>query len=379
MIRIDEIYNNTFWPYIEKNIPGASMYYHGPFGRSDPESILYKHPPNGDQEHSYIYFFDQEAVYSGGNRPTWMSIQARTRPTPGADPRRTIIHGQKGVMVTSELDSRQVDRVAEYLKARPFYYFFHGWAALDWYRGYDRTYLITPPEDRKIGKTFISPNRIIGGERLHRVAMLYHFEKHELFHNHVSAPRICPVEGQDIVDISSRLITHYPDIKQVLGKSKNLPRTFSGEDTQEMHSCWLSLFDECAESLLYHVTETAFFGEKLHLTEKTFKPIAMGMPFVLTSTAGSLAYLRSYGFKTFGHLWDESYDQETSDYKRLDKIASLLGDLDQMSQAEKQQMFEEAMPTIRHNWEHFYHGNFEQILWKEMNDMLEQIRDHLGN
>ena len=308
--------------------------------------------------------------------PTWDSMRSRTN---------FGIHGQdkfneqSGVLVTSEKDSDDVSQVAEYLKAKSFYYFFHGWAALDWYRGYDRTYLIQPLEERLIGRTFISPNRIIGGDRLHRVAMLYHFEKNGLFHNHISAPKICPVENEDIVNIARRLEKQYPDIVATLRSSNNLPRTFQGEATQEMHSCWLSLFRQTFNSLLYHVTETSFFGKKLHLTEKTFKPIAMGMPFVLASTAGSLEYLRSYGFKTFGHLWDESYDKETDDFSRLDMIAKLLKDLDRRPRLEKQKIFEECLPIIRHNWEHFYHGSFEAILWKELTSMLEDIRDHLSN
>ena len=312
--------------------------------------------------------------------PTWEDMRRRTKF--GVRPETQEVHPggqQNGVIVTSEKDSEEVDKVSTFLDAPSFYYFFHGWAALDWYRGYDRTYLIQPLEERLIGRTFISPNRIIGGDRLHRVAMLYHFEKNGLFHNHVSAPKVCPVEGTDIVDISRRLAHQYPDIMHVLKESKNIPKTFKNEDTQEMHSCWLSLFRQTFNSLLYHVTETAYFGSKLHLTEKTFKPMAMGMPFVLTSTAGSLEYLRSYGFKTFGHLWDESYDQETDDYKRLDMIAELLTDLDQLPQKEKQQLFREAIPTIRHNWEHFYHGNFEAILWRELTTMMDDIRDHFSD
>ena len=75
-----------------------------------------------------------------------------------------------------------------------------------------------------------------------------------------------------------------------------------------MHSCWLSLFDLCEQSAVHVVTETVFDGKRNHLTEKTFKPICLRMPFVLLSTAHSLQYLRSYGFKTFSSLWDESYD-----------------------------------------------------------------------
>jgi hypothetical protein len=141
-----------------------------------------------------------------------------------------------------------------------------------------------------------------------------------------------------------------------------------------MHSCWLSLFDESADSLLYLVTETVAAGRRHHITEKTFKPIAMGMPFVVVSTAGSLNYLRKYGFQTFDSLWDESYDTETDDHVRIEKIANLLRDLDSMSVAQRQELFEQAYPIIEHNWNHFYNGGFEHLLWQELQDMLSGIK-----
>ena len=349
------------------------MFHHDPFGRSDPDSILCT--PRAKYEQNYIYLFDQEPLNFERHKPTWDSMRSRTNFGKLNGP----IRQQNGAIITSELDSSDVNDVSKYLNVKSFYYFFHGWAVLDWYRGYDRTFLVQPPEERLIGRTFISPNRIIGGDRLHRVVMLYHFEKHKLFHNHISAPKICPVENEDIVDIATRLKNQYPDIVETFRSSNNFPRTFKGEETQEMHSCWLSLFTETFNSLLYHVTETVFFGKKLHLTEKTFKPIAMGMPFVITGTAGSLEYLRSYGFKTFGHIWDESYDQEEDDFKRLDKIASLLKELDSKSIAEKQEIFQKCIPIIRHNWDHFYNGSFEKVLWKELSTMLGEISDHFSD
>ena len=366
MIRIDEIYDNTFWPYIKSNIPSTAMFYHDPFGCSDPDSIYGYPRKNPDHLQNYIYLFDQEPVVFERQLPTWDRLRERTP-------------NQRAVIVTSEKNSEQVEQVAEYINAESFYYFFHGWAAIDWYRGYDRTFLITPPQDRTITKTFISPNRIVGGERLHRVAMLYHFEKLGLFDNHISAPLICPVENEHIAKISRQLRNQYPDIEQTFTNSTNFPKLFKGEQTQQMHSCWLSLFDESAESLLYHVSETVCFGRKNHLTEKTFKPIAMGMPFVITGTQGSLAYLREYGFKTFGDIWDESYDLEQDDFKRLEKIAMLLKELDSKTESEKQKIFEQCIPIIEHNWNHFYRGAFADVLWKELMSMMEDIRDHLSD
>jgi hypothetical protein len=111
-------------------------------------------------------------------------------------------------------------------------------------------------------------------------------------------------------------------------------------------------------------------GRRHHLTEKTFKPIALGMPFVIVGTQGSLRYLRSYGFKTFGDLWDESYDDETDDHRRIEKIAHVLKYLEN---TDRQTIFESAHEIIEHNWNHFYNGGFESVLWQELKDMLNEL------
>jgi hypothetical protein len=97
------------------------------------------------------------------------------------------------------------------------------------------------------------------------------------------------------------------------------------------------------------------------------------MPFVIVGTRGSLKYLRSYGFKTFEGIWDESYDDAQDDV-RIQHIASLLRSLDELGELGRQDLFEMALPVIEHNWNHFYGGGFEAVLWKELTDMLEAIR-----
>jgi hypothetical protein len=252
------------------------------------------------------------------------------------------------------------------------YYFFHGWAALDWYRGYDKTFLIRPWAERNIAKTFIAPNRIIAGKRQHRLEILYYIFKNKLTSNHISCPSICPAENINVLDAIKPLTKKYPDIESVFS-AQTLPINFEGETDHPMHSCWLSLFDESAESLLYLVTETVATGRRYHLTEKTFKPIALGMPFVIVGTRGSLEYLRSYGFRTFDGIWDESYDLAEDDV-RIERIASLLRSLDELSIEAKQQLFEAAHEVIEHNWNHFYNGGFEAVLWTELKDMLNDIK-----
>jgi hypothetical protein len=371
MIRIDEIYENTFLPWIRNHLPTTTLYYHDPFGHSDPDSLHCGSANNSPlNETSFIYFFDQEPMILDYHSSTFDAIDDCNMTFTRPRIRKT------GVIVVSETASDSIDYICKQRNLQPFYYFFHGWAALDWYRGYDRTFLITPWTERKICKTFFSANRIIGGLRQHRVLMLYHFARLGLLDNWISASAVCPIENASIGEIATHYQDQYPDIVDVVNKI-DLPRLFPGEDAPRMSSCWLDQFDLCAQSLVYHVTETVYTGRRLQLTEKSFKPIALGMPFVLSATAGSLSYLRSYGFRTFGKIWDESYDLETDDFVRSEKVAALLKQLDDLSEQNKQELFQSCWPVIEHNWNWFYQGGFESVLWPELTNMLDSIRAHL--
>ena len=369
MIRIDEIYNNTFWPWIRDNRPGYRVYYCDPFGRSDPDSVV-NHGTDESPGYNYIFIYDQEPIHLNIHMATFERVRANNADL--QDKRPTI-----GAICTSERDSDNVDLLCAKYGWKSYYYFFHGWAALDWYRGYDKTFLIKPVAERKPTKTFIAPNRIIAGERKHRLEMLYHIFRNGMLDNHISCPEVCPAENISIHDAIRPLVGKYPDIEQIFAK-QTLPINFVGESDHPMHSCWLSLFDECADSLLYLVTETVATGRRHHITEKTFKPIAMGMPFIIVGTKGSLKYLRSYGFKTFEGIWDESYDDAEDDV-RIERIASLLRSLDELSPEGRQDLFEMAKPIIEHNWNHFYNGGFEKILWNELLEMLNGIDTDIGS
>ena len=351
-----------------------------PFGRSDPDSVI-NYGRDDIREYNYIFFFDQEPIHLAQHLPTFQQVEDNnidiTHPSDEVWWERPnsyawhAPHRWRSSICTSEKNSENVDAICGRFGLNHYYYFFHGWAALDWYRGYDKTFLIRPFESRKITKTFIAPNRIIAGERRHRLEMLYYIFKHGMANNNISCPAVCPAENISIMDAIRPLKSKYPDIEDVFS-AQSLPINFANETDHPMHSCWLSLFDESAESLLYLVTETVATGRRWHLTEKTFKPIAMGMPFVVVGTRGSLEYLRSYGFRTFGDVWDESYDEADDDI-RIEKIAKLLKDLDDLPSDQKQKVFESSHDVIEHNWNHFYNGGFEAVLWTELQEMLDGI------
>lgn len=56
-------------------------------------------------------------------------------------------------------------------------------------------------------------------------------------------------------------------------------------------------------------------------TEKIYKPILAGHPFIVASTPGYYDYLHNLGFETFSDYINESFDHEESSSKRLSLIA----------------------------------------------------------
>lgn len=364
MIRIDEIYNHTFWPYIKNNLPKTRMFFCDPPGSTSPETLF--NFGEDYEEHNFIYCHDQEPLHLDVHRSLFEELFQRNLDLNyNTGPLNSAI-------IVSELESDSVHAVCRQYSWESYYYFFHGWAALDWYRGYHRTFLIAPPQDRSIKYSFISPNRIIGGRRDHRVLLMYHMLKNNVSNALISFPKTCPQENTTTEDIAKKYSKDYPDIESTMAAAA-FPWNMPGESGHPMHSCWLSLFEQNSQCLLQVVTETSYFGRKWHLTEKIFKPICLQMPFVLISNAGSLEYLQSYGFQTFGNFWDESYDQEIDDLFRLEKISKLLTQFDSMSPKELTQLYRACLPVIQHNYEHFYNGNFEHILWNEFKHMLERL------
>jgi hypothetical protein len=76
------------------------------------------------------------------------------------------------------------------------------------------------------------------------------------------------------------------------------------------------------------VTETVCAeSDRSFRTEKIAKPLAMGHPFIVASTPGFYRDLRSLGFRTFGHVIDESFDLIANAQDRMDRVIDTVADL----------------------------------------------------
>ena len=119
------------------------------------------------------------------------------------------------------------------------------------------------------------------------------------------------------------------------------------------------------------VLETLFDDDRIHLTEKILRPIACGKPFVLASTAGSLQYLKNYGFETFGELIDESYDKIKDPLQRLQAIIKVLKDISQMTNGKKTELFSKMHEIAYKNQTRFWSNEFIQQILNEFDNNFQ--------
>ena len=119
------------------------------------------------------------------------------------------------------------------------------------------------------------------------------------------------------------------------------------------------------------ILETFFDDNRLHLTEKSLRPIACGQPFILAGTYGSLEYLRSYGFKTFENIWDERYDEVKDAHDRLLCIADLMKQIANWAPDTRINKIKQAQVIAEYNRKHFFSQEFFKIVTGELKTNLK--------
>lgn len=114
------------------------------------------------------------------------------------------------------------------------------------------------------------------------------------------------------------------------------------------------------------VLETIFDEPRVHLTEKILRPIACGKPFLAVAPPGSLTTLRRYGFQTFGDFVDESYDQETDNYKRLCRIIEIMQTISSWSAYKKATVCHSLKRITEYNKRRFFSQAFQDAVFQEL-------------
>jgi len=130
--------------------------------------------------------------------------------------------------------------------------------------------------------------------------------------------------------------------------------------------------EDYQRSAIEIVLETLFDDPRLHLTEKTLRPIACGKPFIMVSTPGSLQYLRDYGFETFGEYLDESYDNITDPLDRLRCIIKSMTTIANLSKSKKSALYQQLHEIAQRNKKWFWSDDFARKIVNEFTANYQQ-------
>jgi hypothetical protein len=200
---------------------------------------------------------------------------------------------------------------------------------IPWYM-YDRTSKSSPYVPGKRSRTFFALNRRM---HEHRCLMLMILHKENLLDKfYISFPKHHVGTNETFFNKAARmhLMQQYnisqEDVKSIDNK---LPMVLDITDWNPyplpIVSNKLSFFYQ--NSFISIVAETFFYSNVIHLTEKTFKPIVNRHPFIVVSAPYTLKAIRSFGFKTFDTIIDESYDNILDHNKRFDTIIDIIKDM----------------------------------------------------
>ena len=120
------------------------------------------------------------------------------------------------------------------------------------------------------------------------------------------------------------------------------------------------------------VTETVFDYPYSFRTEKIWKPIAIGQPFIAVANAGYYRDLHNLGFQTFGHVIDESFDKIEDNQLRLTRITDVVTELCQQDLAS---FLKECYTVCKYNQQHLAEMRL-QVRREFPNRFAQFIRKH---
>jgi hypothetical protein len=228
------------------------------------------------------------------------------------------------------------------------YYWAHAVLARDWYR-YAEIDPLLKNKTTTFEFDFLIYARAWTGTREYRLKFLEMLIENNLYKN--SCVNFNPVD----TDVCYRAYEFTNNNLSI--KSNNIEKHFNASiaDSNSSADYNSSDYQRCEFEI---VLETLFDDQRLHLTEKSLRPIACGVPFILAATPGSLEYLRSYGFQTFGQHINEEYDQIKDPVARLSAIISTMQEISSMAPDKKRQLFEKLQPICKFNQERFFSDDF---------------------
>ena len=226
-------------------------------------------------------------------------------------------------------------------------------------------------------------NRRIRPHRYAIIAMLHH---NNLLENNLVSFSL--ETGKDLNCLEGYTID---TIHKILGKTKLMqkymsyyddldkmsPRTIDFDNLQKIQGTGFESKEPYLDSYFSIVTETGFQESIKFATEKVFRPMLHFHPFIVYGSQGTLPMLRDLGFKTFSPFIDESYDEEESSFKRMQKITSEVKRICSMNQDKMHEWYYEMQDILIHNRELIkkYGERYHESQKKVITDLYKELRN----
>ena len=265
---------------------------------------------------------------------------------------------EKSLLLHSEKRSLNLEKYHNDRRMIGVYYWSHALIARDWFR-----YAEHVQKHKQATKIFLIYNRAWSGTREYRLKFAELLIQLGLDNDCKTS--VNPVEPE--------LGIHYNQhrfLNPIWRPTTILEDYFSANDAHSNYSADFDI-EDYGQTDIEVVLETLFDDDRLHLTEKSLRPIACGHPFILVATPGSLEYLRSYGFKTFNSVWDENYDTVENPKERLLAISDLMKQIASWSPGVREQKLTEAQAVADYNKKLFFSQEFFNQVVNELKTNLQ--------
>ena len=93
-------------------------------------------------------------------------------------------------------------------------------------------------------------------------------------------------------------------------------------------------------------------------------------PFILNAGANSLKLFKSFGFKSFPNVFDESYDKIRNDKDRHEFIMDEVERICLLSDVEKNKLYVDSIPILKYNQLHLSNFDLDDFLIKILNQVV---------
>lgn len=126
-------------------------------------------------------------------------------------------------------------------------------------------------------------------------------------------------------------------------------------------------YDSTACSIILETHFDADGSSGTFLTEKTFKCLKHGHPFVLFAPQGSLQALRAAGYRTFDSVIDNSYDRIKDNTERY---LAVIATIQQLALVDPNTLYNACVEDLQHN-----QALFLASKWSRLNTLYERLHN----